>query len=273
MMIVSNLKKFYKDVSFTFSMKKEIISLCRQIEKEHQIKILFAVESGSRLWRMDSKDSDYDVRFVFVQPLKNYISLNNGISTDLVINKMEGIIDLSGFDIFKFCKLFLQSNPSVIEWLQSDIIYYGSKPKMLKKIALTQFSPLALYHHYKSMCHFNYQKYLVSKREVTYKKYLYAIRGLINAKYVQEFKKLPPISFVSCLEKSEKIIPKNIIQDLKRIISLKKSGEEKNIVENSPMYDSYIEEFLKEDCVIIPKKVIDKDKINKEIQRIVLQND
>lgn len=63
--IVLNLKKFYKDVGFIFPMKKEIISLCKQLEKEHHIKILFAVESGSRLWRVDSKDSDYDVRFVF----------------------------------------------------------------------------------------------------------------------------------------------------------------------------------------------------------------
>ena len=37
-----------------------------EIENEHNVKILFAVESGSRVWGMDSPDSDYDIRGVFV---------------------------------------------------------------------------------------------------------------------------------------------------------------------------------------------------------------
>jgi uncharacterized protein len=77
------------------------------------------IESGSRLWRMSSKDSDYDVRFVFVQPLNAYISLGNSKATEKVINRTyeNKMIDLSGFDIFKFCKLLAKSNPSMIEWM------------------------------------------------------------------------------------------------------------------------------------------------------------
>ena len=57
-------------------MKDKIKELCKNIETEKNIKILFAVENGSRAWRMDSKDSDYDVRFVFVRPIKEYIQIN-----------------------------------------------------------------------------------------------------------------------------------------------------------------------------------------------------
>ena len=64
-------------------MKQKITSYCRQIEEEENITILFAVESGSRLWRMSSEDSDYDVRFVFVQPLENYLSVKNEILCDI----------------------------------------------------------------------------------------------------------------------------------------------------------------------------------------------
>ena len=39
-------------------------SLLHDLEERRQIKILFAVESGSRAWRIESADSDYDVRFV-----------------------------------------------------------------------------------------------------------------------------------------------------------------------------------------------------------------
>ena len=127
-------------------MKDKIISICKKIEKEQMVKILFAVESGSRLWRMSSKDSDYDIRFVFVQPVGNYLSIKNEAATNLVINRTfeQGLIDISGFDIFKFCKLLLKSNPSVIEWLQSDILYYGKKPTELEAIALTEFNPTSL---------------------------------------------------------------------------------------------------------------------------------
>ena len=204
-------------------MKRKIISYCQQIEQEENIAILFVVESGSRLWQMSSKDSDYDIRFVFVQPLENYLSVKNEIATNKVINRTfeEGLIDISGFDIFKFCKLLLKSNPSVIEWMQSDILYYGQKPKELQKIALTQFNPTALYYHYKSMCKFNYSKYLASKQQVTHKKYLYAMRGLLNAKYVQKTGKLPLIHFPKGLEKCRTIVPKKIIQELRETIELK----------------------------------------------------
>ena len=60
---------------YSFLMKDKIKQICKQLEKEKNIKIIFAVENGSRAWRMDSKDSDYDVRFVFKRPLKEYIQI------------------------------------------------------------------------------------------------------------------------------------------------------------------------------------------------------
>ena len=35
------------------------------IERAHGVRVLFAVESGSRAWGFPSPDSDYDVRFVY----------------------------------------------------------------------------------------------------------------------------------------------------------------------------------------------------------------
>ena len=57
-------------------MKEKIQKLLKQIEKENNIKIIFAVENGSRAWRMESKNSDYDIRFVFSRPIKEYIQIN-----------------------------------------------------------------------------------------------------------------------------------------------------------------------------------------------------
>ncbi len=254
-------------------MKQKIIDYCQQIEKEENCRIIFAVESGSRLWRMSSKDSDYDIRFVFVQPVKNYLSVKNETTTNLVINRTfeQGMIDISGFDIFKYCKLLLKSNPSVIEWLQSDILYYGKKPTELETIALTEFNPTALYYHYKSMCQYNYEIYLACKQGVTYKKYLYAMRGLVNAKYVQTTGGLPPIHFPEGLEKSKNIIPPKIIRELQETIRLKMEGNEKEIIKNNPLYDDYIEDFLKQENEKVPIRTIDEEKINKALQKLVLR--
>jgi len=46
-------------------MQNIIINKLNDIEKEHNIKILYAIESGSRGWGVASKDSDYDVRFIY----------------------------------------------------------------------------------------------------------------------------------------------------------------------------------------------------------------
>jgi predicted nucleotidyltransferase len=36
-----------------------------EIEQRENVRILLAVESGSRAWGLSSPDSDYDVRFVY----------------------------------------------------------------------------------------------------------------------------------------------------------------------------------------------------------------
>jgi len=254
-------------------MNEKIINYCKEIEKEYNIKILFAVESGSRLWRMHSKDSDYDVRFVFVQKIEKYLSIKNNLSTELVINEdyEDKTLDFSGFDIFKYCKLLAKSNPSVIEWLQSDILYYGEKPARLKKIAFDQFNTKGLFYHYKSMCKQNYEKYLKSKQHVTYKKYLYSMRGLINAKFIENTGNLPPIKFTEILDQCKKIIPKEVIDELKDTIEKKKIGKEKEIIKNIVTYDQYIEEFLQENKEIKSNRSPNKDKINEELRKIILQ--
>lgn len=45
------------------------------VEAHHGVRILWAIESGSRAWGFPSPDSDYDGRFLYVRPATDYIGL------------------------------------------------------------------------------------------------------------------------------------------------------------------------------------------------------
>src|SRR6186713_3345969 len=102
-------------------MQQIIINKLAEIELEHKIKILFACESGSRGWQFPSPDSDYDVRFIYVRPMRYYLSVNNqAYDLNFPIN---GEIDIYGWDIRKVLQLVRKSNTTPFEWLQSPIVY------------------------------------------------------------------------------------------------------------------------------------------------------
>lgn len=56
-------------------MKERITESLREIEERYDVRILYAVESGSRAWGFDSPDSDYDVRFIYVHRRDWYLTL------------------------------------------------------------------------------------------------------------------------------------------------------------------------------------------------------
>ena len=253
--------------------------LCKRVERDHNVKILFAVEAGSRAWRMHSKDSDYDVRFVFVRPMEEYIQISQpkdviNIAFDSEKNPCPvpgALYDFCGFDIIKFVKLLSTSNPSTIEWLMSDIVYLGEQNLVFKRFALENFNKVSLYHHYKSMCRGNFLKYIKSGDLVTFKKYLYSIRGLINAKWVLQKKSIPPIIFTETLKKMQDSIPEKIYNKLFEIIDLKTQGLEKDRINNIIEFDSYIENFLNDD--IQPESEnsrVSLDVLNSELRKIII---
>lgn len=91
------------------------------LEIRENIRILWAVESGSRAWGFPSPDSDYDVRFVYVRPLEWYLSLNPG--RDVVELPIVDELDVAGWDLRKALRLLVKANPALLEWLSSPIVY------------------------------------------------------------------------------------------------------------------------------------------------------
>ncbi|NHJ47758.1 MAG: hypothetical protein FK733_08220, partial [Asgard group archaeon] len=189
----------------------------------------FAVESGSRLWGMESKDSDYDVHCVFYYPPKKYLSINKPTDT---FTWMSGnkVLDINGFDIYKYTKLLLKSNPNMIDWTMSNIIYYGNKDKISSFVdfAENNFNPFTLYQFYYGISHSAWG--LINKGNRHYKKYLYVLRGLLNAQWLVEKKTLPPYNFESVVK--DLSIFKDIRITILDLLNAKRNALEKSEIKS-----------------------------------------
>ena len=255
-------------------MIEKISSLLRDVEKEYGITILFAVENGSRAWGMDSKDSDYDIRFVYFRPLKDYLTIcppeeviTKAYDKDFRPCKVQGsLVDMLGFDIFKFLKLLFSSNPTTIEWLYSPIVYLGSNDISLKEYISQNFSPEKLFHHYFSLFRNNYKLYIRGGQPITYKKYLYSIRGVLNAKYVYEFGKIPPVHLKETIEELADFLSEEFVRKINEVIEIKSQGVEKEIVLKIPVFDEFFNQEMERDYSSVPKRTVDRLVFDKFLQ-------
>ncbi|HMW61950.1 MAG TPA: nucleotidyltransferase domain-containing protein, partial [Leptospiraceae bacterium] len=142
------------------------------IEVEHNVEILFAIESGSRAWGFASEDSDYDVRFIYRHPIPWYLNILP--KRDVIEYPIVDIMDYSGWDLRKAFFLANKSNPVLFEWLQSPIVYRKNDRffDSFFPAAMAYFSPISTVYHYLHMATNNYREYL--KRDyVKVKKYFY----------------------------------------------------------------------------------------------------
>ena len=78
-------------------MRETILSKLDEIENRENVRILPAVESGSRAWGFASPDSDYDVRFIYVRPKEDYLRLEK--TKDVIELPIEGELDINGWDL------------------------------------------------------------------------------------------------------------------------------------------------------------------------------
>jgi uncharacterized protein len=142
--------------------RAEINRRLHVVEKTYDVKVLFACESGSRAWGFASEDSDYDVRFIYIQPRDWYLTVDLEDKRDVIETPIEGVWDINGWELRKALRLFSKSNPPLLEWLQSPIIYqepYTVAAQMRQLLAI-HYSPSACLYHYLHMARKNYRTYL-----------------------------------------------------------------------------------------------------------------
>ena len=128
----------------------------KEIEKEHNVDILLAIESWSRAWWFDSKDSDYDIRFIYAHKQEHYLSIDK--RRDVIEFPIVDLIDINGWDIKKALQLFKNSNPTLAEWIKSPITYVENRQFRDEILSLEKenFSPKWYVYHYLHMAEWNY---------------------------------------------------------------------------------------------------------------------
>jgi predicted nucleotidyltransferase len=185
-----------------------------EIERTENVKILYATESGSRMWGFASPDSDYDVRFIYVRPIEFYLKLEK--TTDVIEWKLDEVLDINGWDLQKMLKLLHTSNPTLFEWGSSPLIYKTtSEWEKIRGVVNDYFIPKTTMYHYLSMAKRNFATYL-TEQEVSLKKYFYAIRPMLACKWITEKGTPPPVLFSELMESELDDEFKPLINDLLR---------------------------------------------------------
>ncbi len=204
-------------------LQEKIRTELERIEREKEVCIVYACESGSRAWGFESQDSDYDVRFIYLHPTEWYLRVLSGPS--VIERPADAVLDISGWDLKKALQLLRKSNPPLLEWLQSPMVYreHGSVVQRLRDLMPQYYQPASCHYHYLHMAQGNYREFLQGDM-VWLKKYLYVLRPVLACLWIERGYGVVPIEFHRLVERVvDDTGVKTAIQDL---IRRKKAGEE-----------------------------------------------
>lgn len=212
-----------------------------EIEEKEHVRIIHAVESGSRAWGFASPDSDYDVRFIYIRKPEAYMHLEK--TRDVIEWQLDDTLDINGWDLEKALCLLHRSNPTLFEWNESPIVYRTTE-------ALAELQPLiracfmekpGLY-HYLSMAKSNFREYLKSDM-VRLKKYFYVLRPILACRWILEYQSAPPMAFSKL---AEACLPTELKPEVDRLLEMKMAASE---MEYGPRIDAinrYLDESIQE---------------------------
>jgi hypothetical protein len=222
-------------------MKKRIIERLHSLEQSERIKVLLAVESGSRAWGFASKDSDWDVRFLYVRPFEWYLSIDD--RRDTLEYAVEDHLDFSGWDLRKALRLFRKSNPPLLEWLRSPIVYLEqtSAACRIRELSACYFNPRSCIHHYLHMAVGNFREYLRGDL-VKVKKYFYVLRPVLACQWIMRTNTMAPMEFERLL--AAQVEDKVLRAAVDGLLARKRDGDELDLSPKIRPINDFLEERI-----------------------------
>ena len=235
---------------------REIQENLDEIEAWHGVRILLAVESGSRSWGFASPDSDYDVRFIYLRPRKDYLRIDP--PRDVIEWRLDEVLDINGWDLKKALSAFGKGNVSAMEWAGSPIIYRKAPEwDHIWKVSRSFFSEKAALIHYYGVARSTLEHDLTGET-VRYKKYFYALRPLLCCRWIERYHEMPPVPFETLLTLFDgggkrtdgagradgSALSPRLLEGIRELLARKAVTEEKESNPHMPV----IIDFIREEC-------------------------
>ena len=221
------------------TIRARIDDILDDIEKRENVRLLFAIESGSRAWGFASPDSDYDVRFVYARPVDWYLSLEPG--RDVIELPVDVVMDVNGWDIRKAVSLLLKPNPVLLEWLQSPIRYRwddAACDAMLSFASKIAHGPACL-HHYLHLAQKQWNKHIDARDSVNLKRYFYVARPAMAIRWMRMHPdRPPPMNFFDLRDGID--LPDDLSAELDRLLVLKSKASESGDGARLAVLDDFI---------------------------------
>ena len=174
------------------------------VERDHRVRVLWAVESGSRAWGFPSPDSDYDCRFFYVRRHDDYLSPWR--PRDVIETPLDGVLDVNGWDLIKAIRLAARSTATVLEWLRSPLVYRG-QPAFAEELLDVYRNVVdhdAIRRHYLHVGRAHWKRSGAAEGErVSLKKLFYAIRPAAALHWTRTLgSPVPPMNLLEQLEEA-----------------------------------------------------------------------
>lgn len=218
--------------------RKNIVEKLSEIEQKENVRIIYAVESGSRAWGFASPDSDYDVRFVYVRQPADYLRIEE--IPDVIDWQLDEVYDINGWDLKKFLRLLYKSNQTAFEWAQSPIVYRDSAEwqKILPLLG-GYFNPKGAMFHYLSLAEKNNRH--LKEPMVRIKKYFYVLRPLLACRWIEDRKTPPSIMFDELVKA---YLPGELTASVNELLAAKETASEKGETKRVEELSDYIDNEL-----------------------------
>jgi uncharacterized protein len=196
------------------------------VVRDEGVRILWAIESGSRAWGFPSPDSDYDCRFIYVRPADAYLSL--WPPRDVIETPLVGDLDINGWDLGKAIKLMLKGNAVALEWLRSPLVYRGDpgfRDAMLA-LAARHVDRDAVARHYLHLGERQRRTYFGDGKSIAVKKLFYALRPAAALRWMRMHPEtaVPPMHFPTLMAECDP--PRDVAALVSELIARKAETRE-----------------------------------------------
>ncbi|HWT98750.1 MAG TPA: nucleotidyltransferase domain-containing protein [Terriglobales bacterium] len=215
----------------------------RDIETAENVRIVLAVESGSRAWRFPSPDSDYDVRFIYLRPHDDYLTVTP--MRDVIERPIDAVLDVNGWDLRKALGLMAGSNAVLQEWLTSPIRYRADDRLVsrLQELAVATADIDAYCYHYDRMARRHFEA-IAETSTPRLKSYCYALRPILALKWLRLHGGLPPMDLPRLLDGID--LAARLRLAIADLVAAKAKAAERDVIARQPDFDAFIADALKE---------------------------